>query len=266
LTSEQRAALKAEFDRMDAERKRLEAHQPRLKLTDSAGKLATQLYVSASQASAHDAAEADAQRILEALESDEELRQWFDSPLTSKDQAQERLEPLGTRLQLSPAVRSFLLDLAEQGRLRDFRSIAKKYEVLLTDARREVPVTVIAPTVRRAQAVAASEKFQAAMRQFLKEGESLKFVYRTDPTLLDGYQVEVAGYAADFSFKTALAGERKKLERERPEPLDFKLARLREIRPLVTEEEGAKFASLLKALPLSSYMKVDQVYGKPPAA
>jgi F0F1-type ATP synthase delta subunit len=248
---------------MEAERKKLEAHQPRLKLTDSVGKLATELYVSASQNNAHDVVEADLQRVLEALDSDEELSSWFESPLTSKDQAFEGLEGLSARLQLSEVTSSFLLDLAEQGRLRDFRNVIKKYEILLTDARREIPVTVIAPTLWRAQAIAASEKFQSAMSQFIKEGESLKYVYREDPTLLDGYQVEVAGYAADFSLKTALARERKKLERERPEPLDFKLSRLREIRPLVSEEEAAKLASLLKALPLAPYMKIDQVYASP---
>jgi len=259
---ERRAALNAQFDRRRGQEKELEAHQPRLKLTDSVGKLATRLFVLASVAGQQAAVERDVNAILQELEK-LEVRNVFENPIVKKDERKETIRRLGSQLGLSTATLQFLDELAESGKLRDFRAIVKKYEILVTDARHEIPVTVIAPTEERARIIGNSEKFQAVISQYLKPGEKISLKVKADLSLLDGYQVEVAGYAADFSLKSQLAQERKKLERARPEPLSLKLARIKEVKGMVDEDTAQKFVPLLKSLPYARYMDIDAVYPVP---
>jgi F-type H+-transporting ATPase subunit delta len=137
--------------------------------------------------------------VAKAVNECADLSRAFDVPTVTEAERKAIVRALAEQLGLSETVRNALLLLAEKRRLRVLRDIVTVFEELADEA-----TGLLRARVRSAAALTVTQR--SALRTALETQFKRQVVVEatTDPKLLGGMQVEVAGRVYDASLQTRL--------------------------------------------------------------
>ncbi|WP_126171851.1 F0F1 ATP synthase subunit delta [Altericroceibacterium xinjiangense] len=164
-----------------------------------AGRYAAALFDLASEAGMVTAAEADLDRLREALADSAELRALIRNPEISREQLGKVMNGMSDYLALTPLTRNFLGVLAHNRRMGELPAMIRAFATIAAAQRGEVTAEVTsAHLLTEEQLVTLQAKLKA------REGRNVKLRASVDPDLLGGLVVTIGSKRIDTSIRTRL--------------------------------------------------------------
>jgi F-type H+-transporting ATPase subunit delta len=141
-----------------------------------------------------------------AYTSSAELRNFFESPVTSKEEKRRVAEKISTRLGASKILRNFLFVVIDHRRTGELPEILETLQGVLRERQGIAEAEVLS-------AVALNETQKKEMTQSLERatGKQIKAKFSLDASLLGGVLVRVGDTIYDGSLRNRLNGLRERL-------------------------------------------------------
>ncbi|XP_031571029.1 ATP synthase subunit O, mitochondrial-like [Actinia tenebrosa] len=170
--------------------------KPPIHLFGIDGRYAHAVYSAAAKQKHLDKVEEELNNVDKMIKGSEKLSEFLMNPTTNKRQKQAALEELLKAQKMSDLTINLLTTMAENNRLKLISSVANSYGKLMSATRGEVLCTV---TTAKELDNANSKELQAALKMFLKKGETLKLETLVDPSLIGGMVVSFGDKHIDMS-------------------------------------------------------------------
>ncbi|MBW1699192.1 MAG: ATP synthase F1 subunit delta [Deltaproteobacteria bacterium] len=149
------------------------------------------------------------ERICKLLESEKALEQAISNPLYTVSDRRKLLEIVIDRLDLSKAIRSFLLLLFDKGRIEFLRSINEYYQKFADELKGLVRAELVSATELSAETV---EKIRKSLSDMIHKEVVLEI--KQDPGLIGGVVTKIGDLVLDGSIKTQLLNMKESLKRD----------------------------------------------------
>jgi F-type H+-transporting ATPase subunit delta len=144
-----------------------------------------------------------------AYSSFAELRNFFESPATSKEQKRGVAENISARLGASKIVRNFLFVVIDHRRTRELPEILATFQNILRE-RQGIAETEVAS----ASALSDAQKKEITRTLEGVTGKKIEAKYSLDASLIGGVRVRVGDTIYDGSLRNRLDGLRERLTAE----------------------------------------------------
>ncbi|OWM90015.1 ATP synthase subunit O, mitochondrial-like [Punica granatum] len=183
-----------------------------LALFGGTGNYASALYLSAVKANALDKVESELLDLVEASKRSTTFAQFTKDLSVPKDVRMKAINAICDEAKLSDITRNFLVVLAENGRLRNLESIAKRFIELTMAHKGEVNVTVTSVIPLPPE---EEKELKETLQDIIGKGKKVRIQQKIDPSILGGLVVEFSQKVFDMSIKTRA----KQMERFLREPI-----------------------------------------------
>lgn len=178
--------------------------KPPIQIFGLDGTYANALYSASASQTSVEQSFAGLTKIKELLDNDARVKEIMLNPALTKDARNATVLVISEQLKLDNTVTNFLLVLAENNRLANFKGIYEKYG-LLNDAYQGV----VEAKVTSAKALDSKilRRLQSAISKshFVGDGKSLKLTNTIDPEILGGLVVEVGDRTVDLSIQSKVS-------------------------------------------------------------
>ncbi|XVF79614.1 hypothetical protein PTKIN_Ptkin15bG0003300 [Pterospermum kingtungense] len=184
-----------------------------LALFGGTGNYASALYLAAVKSNTLDKVESELLGLVEAMKKSPTFSQFTkDLTVPSKTRVKAITE-ICDQAKFSESTKNFLVLLAENGRLRNIESIAKRFMELTMAHKGEVKavVTTVIPLPPQEE-----KELKETLQEILGQGKQVKLEQKIDPSILGGLVVEFGQKVFDLSIKTRA----RQMERFLREPID----------------------------------------------
>ncbi|XP_033341957.2 ATP synthase subunit O, mitochondrial [Megalopta genalis] len=170
--------------------------KPPIQVFGMDGRYAMALYSAATKQKTLSNVEKDLVKIQDVLKTDEKLNEFMKNPAIKRKEKAEALKAISSKMSLSKETANLLSLLAENGRLGNVNTIINTFKLLMSASRGEVVCEVV--TAKPLDADMKS-KLEAALKKFLKQGQTLSIITKTDPSIIGGMVVSVGDKYVDMS-------------------------------------------------------------------
>jgi len=160
------------------------------------GRYATALYSAAAKEKQLDAVEKDLKDIHSLLKKKGKVTDYLISPLSKRSEKKELLTSAIAKTKASKLTGNFLGLLAENGRLNKLDGITNAFATLMSAHRGEVMCHV---TTAKALDGPLKQELEAALKSFVKSGQSILITATVDPSILGGLIVSIGDKYCDMS-------------------------------------------------------------------
>jgi len=160
------------------------------------GRYATALYSAAAKEKQLDAVEKDLKDIHSLLKKKGKVTDYLISPLSKRSEKKELLTSAIAKTKASKLTGNFLGLLAENGRLNKLDGITNAFATLMSAHRGEVMCHV---TTAKALDGPLQQELEAALKSFVKSGQSILITATVDPSILGGLIVSIGDKYCDMS-------------------------------------------------------------------
>ncbi|KAH9774490.1 ATP synthase subunit o [Citrus sinensis] len=175
-----------------------EAYVP-LALFGGSGNYASALYIAAVKTNALEKVESE---ILDLVEASKKADTYFQFTKDLSVPAETRVKAINeicTQAKFSDVTKHFLVVLAENGRLRNLDTIAKRFVELTMAHKGEVKVTVTSVIPLPPE---EERELKETLQETLGQGKKVKVEQKVDPSILGGLVVEFGQKVFDMSIKS----------------------------------------------------------------
>jgi len=160
------------------------------------GRYATALYSAASKEKQLDSVEKDLKEIHTLLKKKGRFADFLLNPSVQRGEKKELLGSALGKTKASKLTSNLLILLAENGRLNKLGGIAGAYSTIMSAHRGEVECEVV---TAKALDAALQQELEAALKTFVKSGQSIIIKTRVDPSILGGMVVSIGDKYVDMS-------------------------------------------------------------------
>ncbi|XP_067947690.1 ATP synthase subunit O, mitochondrial-like isoform X2 [Watersipora subatra] len=160
------------------------------------GRYASALYSAATKTKKLDAVDSDMKKVEALLSKDKKLLQFVRDPTLKKSFKKEVIESTMKKQGLTDLTVNTMCAMAENGRLPKLNAVLASFQVLMRAHRGEVDCTV---TTAKELDSKTMEELQAALKGFLKKGQTLHMNAKVDPEILGGMVVAIGDKYVDMS-------------------------------------------------------------------
>ncbi|KAI9116668.1 hypothetical protein K1719_012326 [Acacia pycnantha] len=183
-----------------------------LALFGGTGNYASALYIAAVKANALEKVESEVLDLVEAIKNSPKFAQFTKDLSVPKDTRIKALQEISKEAKFSDITTNFLVIVAENGRLRNLGSIAKKFKDLTMAHKGEVKaiVTTVIPLPPQEET-----QLKEILQEIIGAGKKVHIEQKIDPSILGGLVVEFNQKVLDVSIKTRAS----QMERFLREPL-----------------------------------------------
>ncbi|WCJ18946.1 ATP synthase subunit delta [Euphorbia peplus] len=183
-------------------------------LYGGAGKYATALYLAAKKSNVLEKVESELLDLVEASNKSSTFLVFMKDlsvPVATRVKA---IDDICAQAKFTEVTKNFLVILAENGRLRNMDSIAKKFVELTMADRGEVKaiVTSVIPLPPEEE-----KELKVTLQELIGHGKTVRLEQKIDPSILGGLIVEFSQKVFDMSIKTRA----KQMERFLREPINL---------------------------------------------
>ncbi|GAV67017.1 OSCP domain-containing protein [Cephalotus follicularis] len=185
-----------------------------LALFGGSGNYASALYIAAVKANALDKVESEILDLVEAMKRSLTFTQFTKDLSVPVDTRIQAINEICAQAKFSEITKNFLVVLAENGRLRNIDSIAKRFQELTMAHKGEVKaiVTSVIPLPPQEE-----KELKETLQDIIGQGKKVKLEQKIDPSILGGLVVEFDKKVFDMSIKTRA----RQMERFLREPINF---------------------------------------------
>ncbi|CAL1404625.1 unnamed protein product [Linum trigynum] len=183
-------------------------------LYGGAGNYASALYIASKKANVLDKVESELLDLVQALEKSPTFSQFTKDLSVPADTRVKAINDIADQAKFSQVTKTFLVVLAENGRLRSIDTIAKKFaELTMADK------GIVKATVTTVMPLPPSEEkeLKETLQQIIGQGKQVTLEQKIDASILGGLVVEFSQKVFDMSIKTRA----KQMERALMEPVQF---------------------------------------------
>ncbi|XP_076046130.1 ATP synthase subunit O, mitochondrial [Oratosquilla oratoria] len=165
------------------------------------GRYASALYSAAVKKSAVDAVEKDLKTFDGLLKTDTILKDFILNPLLSKDLRKAAIDSVLTKKNANELTKNLFGAMIENGRLSNTQGVIGAFSTIMSAVRGEVicEVTTAKPLDGPMKA-----DLNAALKAFLKEGETLQITTKVDPAIIGGMIVSIGDKYVDMSMASKI--------------------------------------------------------------
>ncbi|KAF5736436.1 ATP synthase subunit O mitochondrial [Tripterygium wilfordii] len=184
-----------------------------LALYGGSGNYASALYLAAAKSNVLDQVESEILDVVEAINRSPKFSQFTKDLSVPADIRIKAIKDICAHATLSDITKNFLILLAENRRLRNIDSIAKKFNELTMAHKGIVKaiVTTVIPLPPQEE-----KELKETLQDIIGQGKTVKVEQKIDPSILGGLVVEFGQKVFDMSIKTRA----KQMERYLREPID----------------------------------------------
>ncbi|MBA4489709.1 F0F1 ATP synthase subunit delta [Paracoccus sp. S1E-3] len=136
----------------------------------------------------------------EALTTSDALRDLINSPIYTRQQQQDAIRALATRMELAAPLANTLVLMAQNRRLFALPQLIARLQALIADERGEVTADVVS-----AVPLSDDQKQRLTATLAEKSGKTVKLNTRVDESLIGGMIVRLGSQMIDSSIKSKLA-------------------------------------------------------------
>ena len=178
-----------------------------MKYSEVAQRYAKALFLLAKENGSTDETHDQLKFLSEAIEKDSEILEFLTSPLVSKDK-KEKVFTDGLNGQFSGETKSFLLLLAQKGRVQLIPEIVLAFQTLIDESNE-----VTRGTVRSAAPLANTELEKIKETVSKITNKKVILTYKEDKSLIGGLVAEVGGFTFDDSLTSHMTRLNEELNR-----------------------------------------------------
>lgn len=170
-----------------------------LALYGGSGNYASALYIAAVKAKTLDKVESDLLALVEATKKTPLFSQFMKDLAVPADTRVKAIKEISAQAKFTEITTNFLVVLAENGRLRNMDTIAKRFTELTMAHRGEVKavVTTVIPLPAEEE-----KELKQTLQDILGQGKNVTLEQKIDPSILGGIVVEFSQKVFDMSIKT----------------------------------------------------------------
>lgn len=185
-----------------------------LALFGGSGNYASALYTAAVKANALEKVESEILDLVAATKNSPKFAQFTKDLSVPKDTRIKAMQEISKDAKFSDITKNFLVILAENGRLRNLDTIAKKFADLTMAHKGEVKaiVTTVIPLPPQEE-----KQLKETLQEIIGAGKKVLIEQKIDPSILGGLVVEFNQKVLDVSIKTRAS----QMERFLREPINI---------------------------------------------
>ncbi|CAI8583439.1 unnamed protein product [Vicia faba] len=180
------------------------------------GNYASALYIAAVKVNAVDKVDSELLQFVEGVKGSPITSQFIKDISVAKDVRVKVIQDIATQAKFSEVTKNFLLLLAENGRLKNVDTIAKRFAELAMAYKGEVKATV---TTVIALPPEEENALKQAVQEMLGSGAKVKLEQKIDPSILGGLVLEFSQKVFDMSIKSRA----QQMERILREPANYSI-------------------------------------------
>ncbi|CAN1342523.1 ATP synthase subunit O, mitochondrial [Linum perenne] len=183
-------------------------------LYGGAANYASALYIAAKKANTLDKVESELLDLVQALEKSPTFAQFTKDLSVPADTRVKAINDITEKAKFSETTKTFLVVLAQNGRLRFVDTIAKKFAQLTMADK-----GIVQATVTTVEPLPASEEkeLKEILQEIIGQGKKVTLEQKIDASILGGLVVEFSQKVFDMSIKTRA----QQMERSLREPINF---------------------------------------------
>jgi F-type H+-transporting ATPase subunit O len=180
------------------------------------GNYASALYIAAVKANAVEKVDAELSQFVESVKGSALTSQFIKDISVKKDVRVKAINDIATEAKYSDVTKSFLVLLAENGRLKYVDTIAKRFAELAMAYKGEVKaiVTTVLPLPAEEE-----NALKQTIQEMLGSGKTIKLEQKIDPSILGGLVIEFNQKLFDMSIRTRA----QQMERSLREPINISI-------------------------------------------
>ncbi|XP_065211001.1 ATP synthase subunit O, mitochondrial-like [Planococcus citri] len=167
-----------------------------LQLFGIEGRYVMALYSAAVKQKQLETVEKDFEKLSTTLKSDKAFQEFVLNPVIPKNLKATAIKDVSSKLSLSSSSTNFLTLLAENGRLKNFWTLANLFKQVMSAHRGDLIVEV---TIAKPVDDSTKQELQGVLQKFAKKGEKLILNYKVDPAILGGMIVSIGDKYVDMS-------------------------------------------------------------------
>jgi F-type H+-transporting ATPase subunit O len=180
------------------------------------GNYASALYIAAVKANAVEKVDAELSQFVESVKASALTSQFIKDISVKKDVRVKTIHDIATEAKYSDVTKSFLVLLAENGRLKYVETIAKRFAELAMAYKGEVKaiVTTVIPLPAEEE-----NALKQTIQEMLGSGKTIKLEQKIDKSILGGLVIEFNQKLFDMSIRTRA----QQMERSLREPINISI-------------------------------------------
>ncbi|CAJ2639168.1 ATP synthase subunit O, mitochondrial [Trifolium pratense] len=180
------------------------------------GNYASALYIAAVKANAIEKVDAELSQFVESVKNSPLISQFIKDISVKKDVRVKTIQEIASEAKFSDVTKSFLVLLAENGRLKYVDTIAKRFAELAMAYKGEVKaiVTTVLPLPAEEE-----NALKQTIQEMLGAGKTVKLEQKIDPSILGGLVLEFNQKLFDMSIRTRA----QQMERSLREPVNISI-------------------------------------------
>ncbi|CAK8565104.1 unnamed protein product [Lathyrus sativus] len=180
------------------------------------GNYASALYIAAVKVNAVDKVDSELIQFVEGVKGSPITSQFIKDISVAKDVRVKIIQDIASQAKFSDVTKNFLVLLAENGRLKNVDTIAKRFAELAMAYKGEVKATV---TTVIALPPEEENALKQTVQEMLGSGAKVKLEQKIDPSILGGLVLEFSQKVFDMSIKTRA----QQMERILREPVNYSI-------------------------------------------
>jgi F-type H+-transporting ATPase subunit O len=180
------------------------------------GNYASAVYIAAVKANAVEKVDAELSQFVESVKASALTSQFIKDISVKKDVRVKTIHDIATEAKYSDVTKSFLVLLAENGRLKYVETIAKRFAELAMAYKGEVKaiVTTVIPLPAEEE-----NALKQTIQEMLGSGKTIKLEQKIDKSILGGLVIEFNQKLFDMSIRTRA----QQMERSLREPINISI-------------------------------------------
>ncbi|CAL5201728.1 unnamed protein product [Lathyrus oleraceus] len=180
------------------------------------GNYASALYIAAVKVNAVEKVDSELLQFVEGVKGSSITSQFIKDISVAKDLRVKVIQDIASQAKFSDVTKNFLVLLAENGRLKNVDTIAKRFAELAMAYKGEVKATV---TTVIALPPEEENALKQTVQEMLGSGAKVKLEQKIDPSILGGLVLEFSQKVFDMSIKTRA----QQMERILREPVNYSI-------------------------------------------
>ncbi|XP_058750508.1 ATP synthase subunit O, mitochondrial-like [Vicia villosa] len=180
------------------------------------GNYASALYIAAVKVNAVEKVDSELIQFVEGVKGSPITSQFIKDISVAKDVRVKVIQDIASQAKFSDVTKNFLVLLAENGRLKNVDTIAKRFAELAMAYKGEVKATV---TTVIALPPEEENALKQTVQEMLGSGAKVKLEQKIDPSILGGLVLEFSQKVFDMSIKTRA----QQMERILREPANYSI-------------------------------------------
>jgi len=170
--------------------------RPPVQIFGIEGRYATALYSAAHKEKQLEAVEKDLKDIQGSIKKRGKLADYLGNPSLGRTEKKELLSTALSKSKASKLTANLLGLLAENGRLNKLDAIVTAYTTIMSAHRGEIECEV---TTAKPLDAALQQELEAALKLFVKSGQTIQIKTKVDPSILGGMVVSIGDKYVDMS-------------------------------------------------------------------